>query len=110
MKKEPIGRSTLAKESTRLQLSKVDGDEVDYVKTAMGDAYAEFTSYLRALKRRFEGVVCRHYVEVVGKHKDTKLRGKEGRPGRNERRMRTPVVTARISCSFEAASKELKKR
>ncbi|VDP43494.1 unnamed protein product [Heligmosomoides polygyrus] len=107
IKREPVGRSTLAKESTWLQLSKVDGDEVDYVKTAMGDVCAEFTSYLSALKRRLEG---RHYVEVVGKNKATKSRGKEGGPGRNERRMRTPVVTARISSSFEAASKEPKKR
>ncbi|VDO96987.1 unnamed protein product [Heligmosomoides polygyrus] len=113
IKKEPVGRSILAKESTRLQLSKlskVDGDEVDYVKTAMGDVCAEFTSYLSALKRRLEAVVRCYYLEVVGKHKATKSRGKEGRPGRNERRMRTPVVRARISCSFEAASKELKKR
>ncbi|VDO76116.1 unnamed protein product [Heligmosomoides polygyrus] len=84
----------------------VNGDEVDCVE----EVRAELTSYLSALKRRLEGVVCRHYVEVVGKHKVTKSRGKEERPGRNERRMRTPVVTARISCSFEAASKELKKR
>ncbi|VDO35925.1 unnamed protein product, partial [Heligmosomoides polygyrus] len=109
-KKEPVGRRILAKESIQHQLSKVIGDDVDYVKTAMGDVCAEFTSYLSALERRLEGVVCRHYVEVVGKNKATKSRGKEGGPGRNERRMRTPVVTARISCSFEAASKELKKR
>ncbi|VDO78775.1 unnamed protein product [Heligmosomoides polygyrus] len=84
IKKELAGRSTLAKESTRLHLSKVDGDEVDYVKTAMGDVCAEFTSYLSALKRRLEGVVSRHYLEVVGKHKATKSRGKEGWHGRNE--------------------------
>ncbi|VDO66878.1 unnamed protein product [Heligmosomoides polygyrus] len=84
IKKEPVGRSTLAKESTRLQLSKVDGDEVDYVKTAMGDVCAEFTSYLSALKRRLEGVICRHYVEVVGKHKATKsLEKKKGPEGMN---------------------------
>ncbi|VDP29226.1 unnamed protein product, partial [Heligmosomoides polygyrus] len=88
-------------ESTQLQLSKVDGDEVDYVKTAMGDVCAEFTSHLSAMKRRLEG--------VVGKHKATKSRGKKEIPeGMNVGC--EPVVTARISCSIEAASKELKKR
>ncbi|VDP34292.1 unnamed protein product [Heligmosomoides polygyrus] len=110
IKREPVGRPTLAKENAQLSLSKVDGNEVNNVKTAITGVCADLTRNLCALKRRLEAVVRRHYVEVVGKNKATKSRGKEGGPGRNERRMRTPVVTARISCSLEAASKELKKR
>ncbi|VDP10916.1 unnamed protein product [Heligmosomoides polygyrus] len=110
IKKEPVGRSTLDKENSQLSLSKVDGDEVDSVKTAMSEVWADLTRKLSALERRLEAAVCCHYLEVVGRHKATTSHGKEGRPGRNERRMRTPMVTARISCSFEAASKELKKR
>ncbi|VDP07436.1 unnamed protein product [Heligmosomoides polygyrus] len=65
IKKEPVGRSRIAKESTRLQLSKVDGDEVDYVNTAMGDVGAEFTSYFSALERRLQAMVRCYYSEVL---------------------------------------------
>lgn len=61
VKKEPVGRSALAKESAQLQLSKDYGDEVGYMKTAMGEVYAELTRYLSALKRRLEAVVSCHY-------------------------------------------------
>uniref|UniRef100_A0A8L8K6L8 Reverse transcriptase n=1 Tax=Heligmosomoides polygyrus TaxID=6339 RepID=A0A8L8K6L8_HELPZ len=57
IKKEPVGRSTLAKENAQLSLSKVDGNEVDYVKTAMGEVRAELTRHLSALERRLQAMV-----------------------------------------------------
>ncbi|VDO52954.1 unnamed protein product, partial [Heligmosomoides polygyrus] len=54
IKKEPVGRSTLAKESSQLSLSKVDDDEVDSVKTAMSEVWADLTRKLNALERRLE--------------------------------------------------------
>ncbi|VDO43761.1 unnamed protein product, partial [Heligmosomoides polygyrus] len=65
IKKEPVGRSTLAKESSQLSLSKVDSDEVDSVKTAMSEVWADLTRKLSALERRLEAMVCCHYSEVL---------------------------------------------
>ncbi|VDP60761.1 unnamed protein product [Heligmosomoides polygyrus] len=65
IKMEPVRRRILAKESIQRQLSKVNGDEVDDVKTAMGEVRAKLTKYLSALERRLEAVVCCHYSEVL---------------------------------------------
>ncbi|VDP53109.1 unnamed protein product [Heligmosomoides polygyrus] len=65
IKKEPVGRSTLARENAQLSLSKVDGNEVDYVKTAMGEVRAELTRHLSELERRLETIVCCHYSVVL---------------------------------------------
>ncbi|VDO23540.1 unnamed protein product [Heligmosomoides polygyrus] len=65
IKKEPVGRSTLPKANAQLLLSKVDGSEVDYVRTAMGEVRAELTRHLSALEGRLEARVCCHYSELL---------------------------------------------
>ncbi|VDP22240.1 unnamed protein product [Heligmosomoides polygyrus] len=65
IKKEPVGRSILAKESTRLHLLKVCGDEVESVKTAMGEMCAELIRYLIVLERRLEAVATIRGRQVV---------------------------------------------
>ncbi|VDP51672.1 unnamed protein product [Heligmosomoides polygyrus] len=121
IKKEPVGRSTLAKENAQLSLSKVDGNEVDYVKTAMGEGRAELTRHLSALERRLEAMVCCHYSEVLEISHPANCR-------EIDLRCRQMALTGRqvVECldkakeqkigdvlkvgKFEAASKELKKR
>ncbi|VDP03421.1 unnamed protein product [Heligmosomoides polygyrus] len=53
-RKEPVGQPLLAKQCSQLQLSKIDGEDVDCVKTAMGEVYAELIRYLTTLERRIE--------------------------------------------------------
>ncbi|VDO61646.1 unnamed protein product [Heligmosomoides polygyrus] len=123
IKKEPVGRSTLATKNAQLSVSKIDGNEVDYLKTAMGEVRAELTRYLSALERRLEAVVCCHYSEVL----ETSTHAHPANCRKSDLRCMQTSLTGRqvVEClnkvkqkigdvlkvgKFEAASTEQKKR
>ncbi|VDO46363.1 unnamed protein product [Heligmosomoides polygyrus] len=104
-------------------MSKVNGDDVDYVKTAIDKVCAELTRYLSALERRLEAVICCHYSEVLEtsahthpangrgtylRCRQTSLTGRQVVGNLNKVRQRIGDVL-KVG-KFEAASTEQKKR